>query len=233
MNELTKQLQKIWVPKAALIAYAYQEDTYASKRNYLELRPINKAGRMGAAIPVTHEFINSLVDSCSDGDQRIPHGRVPSCMLWCDTRRGHEKYIWYNLPGERRMFFSERLNIKEGVFHVPGVIYIIENEKMDIFAYKGKKPDGRTALYLAPFFNVTGASVCLGSSTLKKPESLDFQTLLEYWEKRFWLSEFSHLGGQTNPTHSNLVSVTQQARNLPFNDDELKTANKRLKDILS
>ena len=80
---------------------------------------------------------------------------------------------------------------------------------------------------------MTGASVCLGSSTLKKPESLDFQTLLEYWEKRFWLSEFSHLGGQTNPTHSNLVSVTEQARNLPFNDDELKPANKRLKDILS
>lgn len=233
MNELTKQLQKIWVPKAALIAYAYQENTYASSRNYLELRPINKEGRMGAAIPVTHEFINSLVDSYSDEDQRIPRGRVPSCMLWCDTRRGHEKYIWYNPPGERRMFFSERLNIKDGVFHVPGVIYIIENEKMNIFAYKGKKPDERTALYLAPFFNVTGASVCLGSSTLKKPESLDFQTLLEYWEKRFWLSEFSHLGGQANPTHNNLVSVTEQARDLPFNDDELKPANKRLKDILS
>lgn len=82
------------------------------------------------------------------------------------------------------------LNIGDGMFHVPGVIYIIKNERMDIFAYKGKKPDGRTPLYLAPFFNVTGGSVCLGNSTLEKPESLDFHTLLEYWEKRFWLSEF-------------------------------------------
>ena len=44
MNELTKQLQEIMVPKAALIAYEYQEGHYASGSHYLELRPINKKG---------------------------------------------------------------------------------------------------------------------------------------------------------------------------------------------
>ena len=195
MNELTKQLQEIMVPKAALIAYEYQEGHYASGSHYLELRPINKKGRMEAGIPVTYEFMDSLVESYSDGNRRIPHGWLPPNMLWCDTRRGHESYVWYNPPGKRRMFFKNDLNIGDGMFHVPGVIYIIKNERMDIFAYKGKKPDGRTPLYLAPFFNVTGGNVCLGNSTLEKPESLDFHTLLEYWEKRFWLSEFSHLGG--------------------------------------
>ena len=52
MNELTKQLQEIMVPKAALIAYEYQEGHYASGSHYLELRPINKKGRMEAGIPV-------------------------------------------------------------------------------------------------------------------------------------------------------------------------------------
>lgn len=42
MNELTKQLQEIMVPKAALIAYEYQEGHYASGSHYLELRPITK-----------------------------------------------------------------------------------------------------------------------------------------------------------------------------------------------
>ena len=181
MNELTKQLQEIMVPKAALIAYEYQEGHYASGSHYLELRPINKKGRMEAGIPVTYEFMDSLVESYSDGNRRIPHGWLPPNMLWCDTRRGHESYVWYNPPGKRRMFFKNDLNIGDGMFHVPGVIYIIKNERMDIFAYKGKKPDGRTPLYLAPFFNVTGGSVCLGNSTLEKPESLDFHTLLEYW----------------------------------------------------
>ena len=220
------------MPKAALIAYEYQEGHYASGSHYLELRPINKKGRMEAGIPVTYEFMDSLVESYSDGNRRIPHGWLPPNMLWCDTRRGHESYVWYNPPGKRRMFFKNDLNIGDGMFHVPGVIYIIKNERMDIFAYKGKKPDGRTPLYLAPFFNVTGGNVCLGNSTLEKPESLDFHTLLEYWEKRFWLSEFSHLGGGKNPTRNNLVLVTERMREQPFDNDELQPINKRLKDIL-
>ena len=93
MNELTKQLQEIMVPKAALIAYEYQEGHYASGSHYLELRPINKKGRMEAGIPVTYEFMDSLVESYSDGNRRIPHGWLPPNMLWCDTRRGHESYM--------------------------------------------------------------------------------------------------------------------------------------------
>ena len=93
MNELTKQLQEIMVPKAALIAYEYQEGHYASGSHYLELRPINKKGRMEAGIPVTYEFMDSLVESYSDGNRRIPHGWLPPNMLWCDTRRGHESYV--------------------------------------------------------------------------------------------------------------------------------------------
>ena len=233
MNELTKKMQEIMVPKAALIAYEYRESAYATGKNYLELRPINKAGRMEAGIPVTYEFMNALVESYSDERQNVPHGRLPSNMLWCDTRKGHVKYIWYNPPGKRRMFFKDSLNIKDGIFHLPGVVYIIENERMTIFAYKGRTPEEDTPLYLAPFFNVTRGSVCLGSSTLVKPENMDFHALQEYWEKRFWLSEFSHLGGSENPTRGNLVSVTEQARERPFNNDELKPANKQLKDILS
>ena len=104
---------------------------------------------------------------------------------------------------------------------------------MTIFAYKGRIPEEDTPLYLAPFFNVTRGSVCLGNSTLVKPENMDFHALQEYWEKRFWLSEFSHLGGQDNPTHSNLVLVTEQARDSPFNEDELNQLDNQLKDILS
>ena len=146
MNELTKKMQEIMVPKAALIAYEYRESAYATGKNYLELRPINKAGRMEAGIPVTYEFMNALVESYSDERQNVPHGRLPSNMLWCDTRKGHEKYIWYNPPGKRRMFFKDSLNIKDGVFHLPGVVYIIENERMTIFAYKGRTPEEDTPL---------------------------------------------------------------------------------------
>lgn len=233
MNELTNQIQQIMLPKAALIAYECQGNGYSQPRNYLELRPINEKGRMGAGIPVTYEFMNSLVESYTESMNGIPHGRIPENILWCDTRKGHEKYIWYNPPQKRKMFFRTNLNIPDGTFNVPGIVYVAEQDSLDVHVFKGKQPEDKTELYLAPFFNVNGADVCLGSSSLEKPQDMDFYGLLEYWEKRFWLSEFSHLGGSSNPTRSNLVSVTEQARNHPFDYTELRSSNKQLKDLLS
>ena len=60
---------------------------------------------------------------------------------------------------------------------------------MNIYAYKGDTPDEDTPLYAAPFFNVTGSSVCLGSANLEKPKDMSYEKLLQYWEKKFWLTE--------------------------------------------
>lgn len=104
---------------------------------------------------------------------------------------------------------------------------------LSIYAYKDKKLTEKTDLYAAPFFNVTGANVCLGSAKIDKPRDLTYKNLLEYWEKKFWLTEFSHLGGGGNPTRSNLVLVTKAAKDKLFNLDELKPLNNlKLKDIL-
>lgn len=233
MNELTNKLQQVMVPKAALIAYEYRENRYGNGMHYLELHPINDRGRMEAAMPVTYEFMDSLVESYTDDRRNVPHGKIPANMLWCDTRKGHERYIWYNPPGKRQMFFAGSLNIPDGIFHVPGVIYKVSGGRLDIFSYKGEKPVENSPLFLAPFFNVTGSSVCLGNAALTPPEDMTFSKLLEYWEKRFWLSEFSHLGGNRNPTGSNLVSGTEKARANPFDENELNPMNKQLKDLLA
>mgnify|MGYP000170473998 CR=1 FL=1 len=232
MNELTKHIQQILVPKAALIAYEYKPDSYSAEQHYLELRPINKEGKMGAGIPVTYKFMNILLESYTEQMSGVPHGRISSNMLWCDARKGHERYIWYNPPQKRQMYFSKSLAIPDGIFSMPGTIYVVSGNHLDVFAFKGEKPEENTKLYLAPYFNVSGSGVCLGSSSLEKPADPDFISLTEYWEIRFWLSEFSHLGSGGNPTHSNLVSVTEHARNHPFNIEELKPINKCLKDIL-
>ena len=220
------------IPKAALIAYECKFDHYSRGQNYLELRPINEQGRMGAGIPVTYEFMNALLESYTEEMSGVPHGRMPSNMLWCDSRKGREKYIWYNPPQKRQMFFKKVLGIPDGIFDMPGIIYIAGCNRLDVFAYKGEKPEEETELYCAPYFNVSGSAVCLGMSSLKRPEDPDFISLMEYWEKRFWLSEFSHLGSGGNPKHGNLVSITENARNHSFNLEELKKAKKQVKDIL-
>ena len=83
MNELTNKLQQVMVPKAALIAYEYRENRYGNGMHYLELHPINDRGRMEAAMPVTYEFMDSLVESYTDDavPQAVEHIRHGDLVL--------------------------------------------------------------------------------------------------------------------------------------------------------
>ena len=131
------------------------------------------------------------------------------------------------------MFFMEALKIETAEYHLPGIVYAAEESHLNDYAYKDRELTDNTELYAAPFFNVTGASVCLGSAKIEKQKDLTYAKLLEYWERKFWLTEFSHLGGNGNPTKSNLVLVTKAAKDRDFNLEELKPLNNlKLKDIL-
>ncbi len=228
-NKLTKEINTVLHPQAALIAYTSQGESSF----FLEARKIDKDGKMGEGRPVTVEFITELVRGYSERHSTTPYGQIPSNMLWCDSRKSSEKYIWYNPPRKRMMFFKEALKIENAEYHLPGIIYMAEGSHMSIYAYKDEELTEKTELFAAPFFNVTGADVCLGSAKIEKPKDLTYDRLLEYWEKKFWLTEFSHLGGNGNPTKSNLVLVTKAAKDEPFNLEELKPLkNLKLKDIL-
>ena len=230
MNELTRKIHKIFKPKAALIAYECGEGY--NKDYYLELHSINENGRMGAAVPVSYDFMNALVENYSEDVCGTPHGRMPENILLCDTRRGHERYVWWNAPRRRRMYFKESLNIADGEFGVPGVVYDAKSDGLAVYAFKDERPGMDSELYRAPFFNVTFANVCLGNAPLNLPSDLSFTNLIECWERRFWMSEFSHLGGGNNPTKNNLVIVTENARNKSFDNEELIPLNMKLKDLL-
>ena len=228
-NKLTKEINDILHPSVALIAYASRE----GQSFFIEARDIDEKGKMGEGRPVTVEFMTELVRGYSERHSTTPYGRIPPNLLWCDPRKGSEKYIWYNPPRKRMMFFKEALKIENAEYHLPGIIYVAEDSHLNIYAYKDKQLTEKTELYAAPFFNVTGASVCLGSAKIEKPKDLTYDRLLEYWERKFWLTEFSHLGGNGNPTKSNLVLVTKAAKDEPFDLEELKPLrNLTLKDIL-
>ncbi len=234
-NELTRKLKAQLYPRAVLIAYASESESYNSHSEncFLEIREIDSQGKMSEGRPVTVDFMNELVRGYSEKHSTTPYGKIPPNMLWCDSRKGSEKYIWYNPPQKRMMFFREALGIESSEYHIPGVIYVTGGHGMNIYAYKDKVLKNDSALYAAPFFNVTGASVCLGTANIDKPKDLTYANLLEYWEKKFWLTEFSHLGSNGNPTKSNLVLVTKAAKDAAFNMNELKPLNKlKLKDIL-
>lgn len=232
MNELTRNLTTRLHPQAALIAYSTQNNVQ-NKNYFLELRAIDDQGHMGEAQPVTYDFMNDIACNYIESRSGIPHGAIPPNMLYADVRKGCERYVWYNPPQRRMMYFKEVLKIENAEYNVPGVVYEVRNNVLNIYAYKGEEPPtAETELFRAPFFNVTGASVCLGSAKAELSKDVTFAELTACWEKRFWLSEFTHLGGLNNPTRSNLVLVTKAARKAPFDSEELISMKMQLKKLL-
>lgn len=230
MNHNEKRLKSTMIPKAAIIAYKCDID--GEDTHYLELRAIDESGKMCQGMPVTQEFMNELALSYSGTEASRPHGAIPPQMLYADNRKGSEKYIWYNPPRKRTMYFIDDLNIEDGEYYVPGLIYGAGDSGLKVYAFKGKVPKEDSELFRGPFFNVSESSVCLGSGKLDKPVDPTFGDIITYWEKMFWMTKFSHLYGGTSPTVNNLVLVTKRSKDKPFDENELKPLNKTLKDIL-
>ena len=228
-NDLTKELRSVLMPQAALIAY---KGTGVRERSYyLEFRKIDEKGVMGAGLPVPCSFLNDIAENYVDSTGGTPHGVLPPEFLFCDTRRGSERYVWYVPPGLKQMYFSSSLEIESGLYHVPGLIFVAGSNSLKVFAVKDKKPTEKSVLHYGPFFNTTQGSVCLGNYSIKKPLNPTFAELQEYWENRFWKTEFTHLGGESNPTKDNLVFVTKNAAGEPFDLDQLRPSKHKLKDL--
>ena len=229
MNELTKNFARSYKPVAAIIAYQNEED-YIHKGYYLESRSIDLNGKFGAGKPVSYDFINNIVSSFSEKFSNTPHGVIEKNMLYCDVRTGCEKYIWYNKPQARYFYFSKNLNLENGNYHVPGLIYVVEDDLLSVFAFKSKRLSENSELFRAPFFNTNSSgSVCLGNSKLEKEEFSSYKNIMLYWEKMFWGSEFSNILG-SNPTKSNLTTLLKKSKQC-FDNNELISCKRKLKDL--
>lgn len=205
MNDLTKKLSDTLYPFMAIIAYkAGQSEEY-----YLEQRKIDSNGRMSAGSPLKEKTIGKIMNSIamnSDDFESGISGVIPFNLIYCDTRIGNTRLVWYRPPEERNVFFTKDTGISDGKMHVPGLLYVVRDDKLSLYAFKGRKP--KQKLYLAPFMNVDENHVCLGNSKLKKPIVPTYMNMMAYWEGMFWQSEFSHILG-VNPIDGNLSSITK------------------------
>jgi len=213
-----------YMPFMALIAY---KDSNNSSF-YIESHSIDKKGKLLAGVPMSEACISELASSFSQEQQVTPTGIIPANLLYSDNRIGHQTYIWYNPPKKQMMYFSKSLNIPDGEYHIPGIVYVAKGSGLDIYAFKGRKPN---ILYKAPFFNTSNGKVCLGNAKIEYPQKPSFFDIIKYWEDKFWLTEFSHLGGDGNPTKNNLVVVTKNAKE-SFNYKELLPMNITIKNLL-
>lgn len=225
MNELTKEILTELFPEMAVIVYKYDEKYYLERRDIVN-------GKMAAGMPLTEKCLTEIFDTISSEDSDTPHGLVPENLLYADGRCGREKYVWYNKPEKRSLFFNKEAGIPDGQMWVPGLVYIASGTSLSVFAFKGNKPKGK--LFTAPFFNVyDDGRVCLGSAKVDKPSELTYESVVRYWEKMFWASEFVHILGN-NPIKNNLSIITKTCIETGdhFPERELLSANIKLKDLL-
>lgn len=200
-NEEIDKMYSEMTPTMAVIVYETSESSC-----YLERRTIKKDGTMGAGIPLTEKCLTKLITTMSESDKSKVYGALPKGMLYADSHVGHEKYVWYRKAEKRILLFSSQLNIPNGEMHIPGLVYCVQGNALSIYVYKGMLSE-KSALYRAPFFNVSAVNVCLGNAQHPFPTDLTYTNIIEYWESMFWKSEFSHLLGG-NPVVGDLAQIT-------------------------
>lgn len=238
MNERKDTIKEMFKPFLALIAHK----SNVTHSYYLESHTIDESGRIMEGKPLLQETLQSMVDVFFDENQNRSSitGLLPEGLLYYQPLPGgYYKMIWHRPAEVRFLHFSGHLKISSGQSWVPPMIYLVDRKELSVFCVKtNSRPKEATKLFRAPFHNVgDSGSVCLGSATVKKPSEKTFDSTLKYWEDLFWLSEFSHLNGATNPTKSALGKVwaklIKSKQKLKWSDlDELKEAsNKTLKSL--
>lgn len=229
MNKLTQIASDAFKPFIAIIGYR----SAASGQYYLGKRNIRN-GKMGAEAPLTAKCIGQIVNAVSADNDELDYGIrgvIPTNVLYCNVSIGNTKLIWYRPPEKRILHFTSSTGIDDGEMWVPGLIYIAQNDTLRVLAFKGSKP--RNILYLAPFMNVDENHVCLGTAHVEKPRDNSFANIIDYWERMFWGSDFSHILGR-NPVKGNLATLTKNgiATGERFPTDQLIRIKITLKDIL-
>jgi PRTRC genetic system protein B len=213
MNERTEALLRSYKPELAIVVYkggVTNNDDY-----YLESHVVNDKGQLLEGRPLMQDTLNGIVDVFFDdrANRAQVGGIIPESLLKFEVLPGgNHELIWYRLEEKRQLFFSPGLHIPSGTAWVPALIYHAKKSSLSVYAITDtSRPVDSTKLYKAPFHNVNSeGDVCLGSAKVKRPDTKTYDSIMKYWEDMFWLSEFSHLAQNGNPTKSNLTLLWKQ-----------------------
>ena len=137
---------------------------------------------------------------------------------------------------KRQLYFTENLEIPNGMAEVPAMLWFANKRSLKIFALaNSRRPTEKTELFYAPFFNVyEDGNVCMGTVDVNIQNSNYIEEFIEKWEDYFFNSYFSHLMNEHNPINGNCVNLWKSLINTEkqFPKEALKQANRTLKNLL-
>jgi PRTRC genetic system protein B len=244
MKKLTDNFCNPYQPIKALLICQKQlqgDDGEAIASIYVESYDIGKFGKPINAHPLTFKEtlqLSTLFQAAEEFKTGFLRSRevMPNKVLYVNPQQGGHA-VWYTPPQEVPLFFGSALGIPSGRGKVPAMVWKASREELSVYALKGnKKPDSKTKLYHAPYFNVyTSGKVCMGNVRITITETARLEDFMALWENYFWNSYFSHLMNDHNPVTVNIVQLwkAQVKKNEPFPVQVLRSTNQTLQNLLT
>lgn len=179
-------------PESVVIIYSSNN----GRDYYLEQRSVQSVGGKNvlmAPVPMPEETIKNIARKyVASSSSKIHHATlIPEFILHGFSDIGKTVVIWYRPAMVRKLNFDSALRIKgEKMVKVPATLYAIINRELFVFALDNdSRPDAKTKLYNAPFFNIyVDGNVCLGSARLGNKQST-FEAEAERFERAFYMAE--------------------------------------------
>ena len=239
MKDITQDFGTLYHPTSALVFYQSDE---RNKDTYVEHFDMDKNGNPINAHPLTEREAKVLVKTLTlntkkekSRDFLKPKGILPTNILHINPSE-NGSVLWYTKAMKRQFYFTESLEISNGIAEVPAMIWLANKRSLAVFALtSNRRPTEKTKLYHAPFFNVyDNGKVCMGTVNVNIQKSASVEEFTEKWENYFFNSYFSHLMNGHNPINGNCVNLWKSLINTEksFPKVTLKNANRTLKNLL-
>ena len=240
MKDIIQDFGTLYHPTTALVFYQNDERNIET---YVEHFDMDKNGNPINAHPLTEREAETLAKALivktqkeKNQDFLKPKGILPTNILQINPNIENGSVIWYTKSMIRKFYFTENLEIPNGMAEVPAMLWFANKRSLKIFALSSnQRPTEKTSLFYAPFFNVyENGNVCMGTVDVHIQNSTSLEEYIKNWENYFFNSYFSHLMNEHNPIKGNFVNLWKSLINVdkPFPKEALKKANRTLKNLL-
>lgn len=180
-------------PQKAVVIYSNK----AGSEFYLESREIkNRNGKyeMMAPVALADNVLQQIAKSYMKTNSVDMHfgGIIAPHLLHGSNKPGQTVVIWYRPAMKKQLNFSASLRIKgESLVNIPATLYVVINNKLYLFALMtDERPDLKTKIYNAPFFNIyDDGNVCLGTAPVGKQKAATFDGEAQRFERAFYMAE--------------------------------------------
>jgi len=177
------------MPHMRLNVYKNHDNAY-----YLETEEadeINGEIVFKPAIPFRTDHLISLAESILVEENSSTLSIFPEDLLYISNH----SCIIFQKPQMQLLKFSKSLKIKNQQYPLPGLIFLLNNTSLYVYAYFGKeRPHNATELFKAPFYNMfTEGQICMGDNKMHKLSGIKNKyDAIHIARSIFFESEFSH-----------------------------------------